>query len=75
MPSTARATETTAFENAQSTPISRIHRHPSWSNYEILTQEAATIASKVEDITYDWSRDAGTGDEYRLLAEILGVNK
>jgi len=31
--------------------------------------------SKVEDITYDWSRDAGTGDEYGLLAEILGVDE
>jgi hypothetical protein len=64
-----------AFENAKSTPFSRIHRHPSWSNYKILKQEAATIASKVEDITYDWSRDAGTGDEYELLAEILGVDE
>jgi hypothetical protein len=33
------------------------------------------IVSKVEDITYDWSRDAGTGDEYGLLAEILGVDE
>ena len=76
MPSTARAAETTAFENAQATPFTRIHGCPFWSNCEILKQEAATIASEVEDITYDWSRDAGTpGDEYGLLAEILGVDE
>ncbi len=74
MLSTARAAETTAFENVQSTPFTRIHGRPSRSDYEILKQEAATIASKVEDITYDWSRDAGTGDEYGLLADILGVD-
>jgi len=33
------------------------------------------IASKVEDITYHWSRDAGTGDEYGLLAVLLGVDE
>ena len=38
-------------------------------------QEAATIASEVKDITYDWSCDAGTGDKYGLLAEILGVDE
>ena len=75
MPSTARAAETTAFENARSTLLTRIHGRPSRSDYEILKQEAATIASKVEDITYGWSRDAGTGNEYGLLAEILGDNE
>ena len=76
MPSTARAAETTAFENAQATPFTRIHGRPSRSDYEILKQEAAMIASEVEDITYDWSRDAGTpGDKYGLLAEKLGVDE
>ena len=75
MPSTARSAETMAFENARSTPFTRIHGRPSRSDYEILKQEAASIASEVEDITHDWSRDAGTGDEYGLLAEILGVDE
>ena len=66
MPSTARTTENTA-------PFTRIHGRPSRSDYETIKQEATTIASKVEDITYDWSRDAATGDEYGLLAEILGA--
>ena len=75
MPSTARAAEITAFENARSTPFTRIHGRPCRSDYKILKQEAATITSEVEHITYNWSRDAGTGDEYGLLAEILGVDE
>ena len=74
MPSTARTAETTAFENVRATPFTRIHGRPSRSDYEILKQEAATIASEVEEITYDWSRDATTGDEYGLLGDILGVD-
>ena len=31
--------------------------------------------SKVKDITYDWSCDAETGNEYGLLVEILGVDE
>jgi hypothetical protein len=65
MSSTARTTETTAFENVRATPFTRIHGHPSRSDYEILKQEAATIASEVEDIIYAWSRDDILGvDEY-----------
>ena len=74
MPSIARAAGTTAFENARSTPFTRIHGCPSRSDYEILKQEAAMIKSKVDDITYDWSHDTGTGDKCGLLAEILGVD-
>ena len=65
----------TAFENVRATPFTRIHGRPSQSDYEILKQEAATIVSKVEDITYAWSRDSTTADEYGLLAEILGVDE
>jgi len=75
MPSTARTAEMTAFENVRATPFTRIHWRPSRSDYEILKQEAATIASEVEDITYAWSRDATTGDEYGLLGDILGDDK
>jgi hypothetical protein len=34
-----------------------------------------TIASKVEDITNNWSCNTATGNEYGLLTEILGINK
>ena len=75
MPSTAGTTETTAFENVRATPFTRIHGRPSRSDYKILKQEAATIASEVEDITYAWSRDATTGDEYGLQEDIVGVDE
>jgi hypothetical protein len=77
MPSTVRAAKRTIalFDRVQTTPFTRIHRRPFWSNYKILKQEAATITSKVEDVTYDWSRNAATRDEYGLLAKILGINK
>ena len=74
MPSSARSTENTAFKTARTTPFTQIHGRPLRSAYKILKQEA-TIASKVEDITYDWSRNTVTGNEYGLLAKILGVNK
>ena len=75
MPSTVRTAETMAFENVRATPFTRIHGRPSRSDYEILKQEAATIAREVEDIIYAWSRDATTGDEYGLLGDILGVDE
>jgi hypothetical protein len=75
MPSTARTAETTAFENVRATPFTKIHGRPKLSDYEILKQEAATIASEVEDIIYAWSRDATTGDEYGLLGDIVGVDE
>ena len=31
--------------------------------------------SKVEDFTYNWSRDANTGNEYGLLAEVLDIDE
>jgi hypothetical protein len=37
-----------------------------------LKKEAANLASKVDDITFDSNCDTVTGDEYGLLAEILG---
>jgi hypothetical protein len=37
-----------------------------------LKREAAKLASEVEDITFAWSRNTVTGDDYGLLAEILG---
>jgi hypothetical protein len=75
MPSTARAAETTAFENVHAIPFTRIHGHPTGSDYKILKHKAATLASKVDNITYAWSCDAVTGDEYGLLAKILGLDE
>ena len=75
MPSTARAAEASAYENVRANPFTRIHGRPTRGNYEIIKHEAATQASEVEDITYAWSRDPVTGDEYGLLAKILGLDE
>jgi hypothetical protein len=75
MPSTVRATKTTAFENICAVPFTQIHGRPSQSDYKILKHEAATLASKVEDITYTCSCNAANGDEFGLLAKILGLKK
>ena len=75
MPSTVRATKTTAFENICAVPFTQIHGRPTWSDYKILKHKAATLTSKVEDITYVWSCDAATGDKYGHPAKILGHNE
>jgi hypothetical protein len=75
MPSTTRAAETTAFENVRAVPFTRIHGRPTRSAYKILKHKATTLTSKVDDITYAWSRDVVTGDKYGFLAEILGLNE
>jgi hypothetical protein len=73
MPSTTKQAETTAYENVQSNPFMRVHGRPTQSNYKTLKSEARTLASKVEDITYSWSKNAM--DNYGLLGNILGVDE
>jgi hypothetical protein len=73
MPSTAKQAETTAYESVQSNPFMRVHGRPTQSNYETIKSEASALASKVEDITYAWSKSAM--DNYGLLSDILGINK
>ncbi len=43
------------------------------SNYKILKSEAGALASKVEDITYPWSKN--NTDNYGLLGDILGEDE
>jgi hypothetical protein len=73
MPSTAKQANTTAYEAVQATPITRVHGRPTQSNYGTLKSNTSTLARKVEDITYGWSKS--TTDNYGLLGDILGVNK
>ena len=73
MPSTAKQAETTAYENARSNPLMRVHGRPMCSDYEILKSKASALASEVEDITYLWSKNAT--DNYGLLGDILGANE
>jgi hypothetical protein len=51
MPSTAWAAKTTAFENVRAIPFTQIHGCSTRNAYETLKHKAATLASKIEDIT------------------------
>jgi hypothetical protein len=41
-------------------------------NYKSLKKEVSDLASEVDNITFAWSCDQATGEEYGLLAEIIG---
>ena len=69
--STAKSAETTAYDAVRAQPLTRIHGRPTRSNYEQIKKESADLASKVEDIVYQWARDPATDREYGLLAEII----
>ena len=73
MPSTAKHTKTTAYENARSNPLKRVHGRPTRSDYKILKSKASALASKVEDITYSWLKNVT--DNYGLLGDILGADE
>ena len=73
MPSTAKQAKTTAYENLCSTPLTRVHGRLTCSNYDILKAKASALASKVEDITFSWSKNAT--NNYGLLGDILGANE
>ncbi len=73
MPSTAKQAETTAFEAAQATPFTRVHGRPTRKDYKLLKEEASALASKVEDITYAWGKNAT--DNFGLLANIIGTDE
>jgi hypothetical protein len=73
MPSTAKQAKTTAYESIQSNPFTRVHGRLTRSDYETIKSEASPLASKVEDITYAWSKNAA--DNYGLLGNILGIDK
>jgi hypothetical protein len=73
MPSTAKQAKTTALESICASPFTRVHGRPTRHNYETLKEEASALVSKVENITYAWSKNAT--DNYGLLANILGANE
>ena len=66
MPSTANQAETTAYENVRSNPLTRVHGRPTRS-------KTSAQASKVEDITYLWSKNAT--NNYGLLGNILSADE
>jgi hypothetical protein len=71
MPSTTKSIKAEAFEAVRATPFTKIHRGPTRNDNQKLKKEASDLASKLEDITYDWTRSP-MGEEYGLLAEIIG---
>jgi hypothetical protein len=73
MPSSTKQAKTTALDAVCATPFTTEHGRPTINDYEILREkEASTLASKVEDITYTWTKDTTTN--YGLLTIILGFN-
>ena len=73
MPSSSvKAAETTSYDGVRATPFTQIHGRPTRQDYELLKKEASDLGSEVENITFTWSRDIATGEEYGLLAEIIG---
>ncbi len=69
MPSSTKQAKTTAFDAVCATPFTRVHGRPTRKEYKILKEDASALVSKVEDITYPWTKDATTN--YGLLADIL----
>ncbi len=74
MPSTIKTIEQTIYDTVCSSSLTKIHGRPTQSDYENLKKEASDLASILDDITYDWSWSP-TGDEYGLLAEIMGKDE
>ena len=73
MPSSSiKVAETTSYNGVRTAPFTRIHGRPTRQDYELLKKEASDLASEVDNITFTWSRDTATGDEYGLLADIIG---
>jgi hypothetical protein len=72
MPSTAKQAETTAHGSVRAKLFTRVHGRPTRKDYDTLKEEASALVSKVEDITYAWSRDAT--NKYGLLAVAIGFD-
>ncbi len=58
----------------RSSSFTKIHGRPTQSNYKNFKKVASDLASKLDDITYDWSRSP-TGDEYGLLAKFISKDE
>ncbi len=69
--SSAKTAEAASYDTVGAAPLTRTHGRPTCHNYETLKKEASDLASKVDNLTFDWCRDPATGEEYGLLAEII----
>ncbi len=76
MPSSSTiVAETTAYDTVRTDPFTQIHGCPTRQDYKTLKQEASDLASEVNNITFPWSCNTVTGEEYGHLAEIIGDAK
>jgi hypothetical protein len=71
-PLSVKAAEMTSYDVVRATPFTQIHGCPMRHDYKSLKKEASDLASEVNNITFAWSCDQATGEEYGLLAEIIG---
>jgi hypothetical protein len=55
MLSTIKTLEQTTYVTVRSSSFTKIHGRPTKSDYENLKKEASDLASKLDDITYNWS--------------------
>ncbi len=69
--SSAKAAETTSYDAVCTAPFTSIHGRPTRHDYKTLKKEASDLASEVDNLTFVWSWDPNTGEEYWLLAEII----
>ncbi len=73
MPSSSPKTaETTSYEMVRTTSFTRIHDCPTRHDYKTFKKEASNLASNVDNLTFEWSQDPANGEEFGLLAEIIG---
>ena len=63
---------TTSYDAVSATPFTQIHGRPTRQDYKLLKKEALDIPNEVHNITFAWSCDPETGEEYGILAEIIG---
>ncbi len=73
--SSAKTAETTSYDVVRTAPFTSIHQCPLRHDYKTARKEASNLASKVDNLTFVWSQDPTTEEEYGLLAEIIGKVK
>ncbi len=54
MPLTIKTLKNTTYDTVRFSAFTKIDSRPMQSDYKNLKKEALDLASKVDDITYDW---------------------
>ena len=74
MPSTIKTLKNRTYATVRTSSFTKIHGRPTQRDYENPKKEAADLASKLDNITYAWSR-CPIGQEFGLLAKIIGKDE